>query len=198
MATVLLVEDDPDQLDLREQILSMAGHTVLPAKNAAEALAHQATAQVAVLDLRIPTLSDGVSLIQKLQERTPSMKLIVLSGWTRELTVNVDQVLEKPVRTKSLLQHIARLAMMMLFSLHGAEIVAHLELSAPGTDWEVKGREAVLADVEVDGKVQQQLMLSRGSGRNEPHGAGEGEGNCGAWRHAGAGGAVCGLRARAV
>jgi len=164
---VLLVEDDPDQLDLREQILSMAGHTVLPAKNAAEALAHQATAQVAVLDLRIPTLSDGVSLIQKLQERTPSMKLIVLSGWTRELTVNVDQVLEKPVRTKSLLQHIARLAMMMLFSLHGAEIVAHLELSAPGTDWEVKGREAVLADVEVDGKVQQQLMLYAGARRHK-------------------------------
>jgi len=95
------------------------------------------------------------------------MKLIVLSGWTRELTVNVDQVLEKPVRTKSLLQHIARLAMMMLFSLHGAEIVAHLELSAPGTDWEVKGREAVLADVEVDGKVQQQLMLYAGARRHK-------------------------------
>jgi hypothetical protein len=25
-------------------------------------------------------------------------------------------------------------------SLHGTEMVAHLELSAPGTDWEVKGR----------------------------------------------------------
>ena len=91
MATVLLVEDDPDQLDLREQILSMAGHTVLPAKNAAEALAHEVTAQVAVLDLRIPTLTDGVSLIQRLQERAPSMKLIVLSGWTAGLTVKVGR-----------------------------------------------------------------------------------------------------------
>lgn len=114
MATVLLVEDDPDQLDLREQILSMAGHTVLPAKNAAEALAHEATAQVAVLDLRIPTLSDGLGLIEKLRVAAPLMKLIVLSGWTAGLGVKVDQVLEKPVKTRVLLAHIARLAGMGL------------------------------------------------------------------------------------
>lgn len=112
MATVLLVEDDADQLDLREQILSMAGHTVLPARNAAEALAHESSAQVAVLDLRIPTLDEGVSLIQQIQARTPSMKLIVLSGWTAGLTVKVDQVLEKPVKTRVLLSHIARLAVL--------------------------------------------------------------------------------------
>jgi DNA-binding response OmpR family regulator len=114
MATVLLVEDDPDQLDLREQILSMAGHTVLPAKNATEALAHEATAQVAVLDLRIPTLADGLSLIQEIRQRAPSTKLIVLSGWTAGLAVKVDPVLEKPVKTRVLLSHIARLAVLAL------------------------------------------------------------------------------------
>jgi CheY-like chemotaxis protein len=162
MATVLLVEDDPDQLDLRQQILEAAGHTVLPAKSAREALSHP-TAQVAVLDLRIPTLADGTQLIQQLQERAPAMKLIVLSGWTQDLQIKVDQILEKPVKTAKLLQHIARLAAMMLFCLSAAETVAHLELSAPGTDWEIKGKEAVLADIEVDGKVQQQLMLYAGA-----------------------------------
>ena len=104
MATVLLVEDDPDQLDLRRLILEAAGHIVLPAKSSREALAHKATAQVAVLDLRIPKLEDGLNLIQQLQERTPAMKLIVLSGWTRDLKIKVDKVLEnrsKPKRCSS-------------------------------------------------------------------------------------------------
>jgi len=167
MATVLLVEDDPDQLDLRRTILEMAGHTVLAARNASGALAHP-PAQVAVLDLRIPTLADGLSLIQQLQERTPAMKLIVVSGWTRDLTIKVDRVLEKPVKTKALLQHIARLAMALCFLIAApaAEMVAHLDLSAPGTDWELKGREAVLVDVLIDGKVQQQVMLYAGARRH--------------------------------
>jgi CheY-like chemotaxis protein len=165
MATVLLVEDDPDQLDLRRLILEAAGHTVLPADSPEEALAHTVTAQVAVVDLRIPKLSDGLTLIQQLQERAPAMKLIVLSGWTKDLNIKVDKVLEKPVRTKALLQHIARLAL-MIFCAHASETIAHLELSAPGTDWEIKGKEGVLAGVEVDGKVQQQLMLYAGARRH--------------------------------
>src|SRR4051794_12944083 len=108
MATVLLVEDDPDQLDLRQQILEASGHTVLPARTAEEARAHPPTAQVAVLALRIPNLADGLALIAHCKQSLPAMKLIVLSGWTRELTVDVDQILEKPVKTRILLQHIAR------------------------------------------------------------------------------------------
>lgn len=168
MATVLLVEDDPDQLDLRRQILEAAGHTVLPAPSAAAALAHPA-ADVAVVDLRIPTLEDGLNLIQTLQERTPAMKCIVLSGWTQDLTLRVDRVLAKPVKTKALLQHIARLTMAVLLlagALPAREWVAELELSAPGTDWEIRGKEAVLADVAVDGAVQQQLMLYAGARRH--------------------------------
>ena len=165
MATVLLVEDDPDQLDLRRLILEGAGHTVLPAKSSQEALAHKAVANVAVLDLGIPRLEDGLNLIRQLQERAPAMKLIVLSGWTKDLTIKVDKVLEKPVKTKALLQHIARLAL-MIFCAHANETIAHLEISAPGTDWESKGKESILADIEVDGKLQQQLMLFAGSRRH--------------------------------
>lgn len=169
MATVLLVEDDPDQLDLRRLLLEAAGHTVLPARSAAEALGHTVLAQVAVVDLRIPKLADGLTLIQQLQERSPAMKLIVLSGWTQDLQplpANVHRVLEKPVRTKALLQQIARLALLLFCAIANAETIAHLELSAPGTGWEIKGREAVLADVLVDGKVQQQLMLYAGARRH--------------------------------
>ena len=76
MATVLLVEDDPDQLDLRRELLEHAGHTVFPAASAAVALAHP-PAQVAVVDLRVPTLADGLGLIETLQARTPAPRIIV-------------------------------------------------------------------------------------------------------------------------
>jgi len=165
MATVLVVEDDRDQLELRRLNLEAAGHTVLPARSPQEALAHKTIAQVAVLDLRIPRLADGLKLIQRLQERSPAMKLIVLSGSTAGLTLKVDKIMEKPVKTKALLHHIARLAL-MIFCAHASETIAHLDLSAPGTDWELKGGEAVLANVEVDGKVQQQLMLYAGARRH--------------------------------
>lgn len=169
MATVLLVEDDPDQLDLRRQILEAAGHEVFPAASRAEALAHPAAAQVGVVDIRIPALADGLALIQSLQERAPDMKLIVLSGWTQDLQAlppNVHLVLEKPARSRSLLQHIARLAVLVFGSGLYAGTIAHLELSAPGTDWEQPGHEAVLADVAVDGAIQQQLMLFAGARRH--------------------------------
>ena len=73
-------------------VLCSAGATVHGAASPAEALAHPA-ADVAVLDLGLPTPADGTQLIQQLQERSPAMKLIVLSGWTRDLQLKVDQVL---------------------------------------------------------------------------------------------------------
>jgi CheY-like chemotaxis protein len=171
MATVLLVEDDPDQLELRRMILEQAGHTVYAADGVAQALA-QPAAGVAVVDLRIPAAADGLGLLEQLKERNPAMKCVVLTGWKQDLAdlpANVEQVLEKPVRTKALLAHVARLALLLvagLFGLPAAEYVANLHLAAPGTDWEAKGRESVVADVEVDGKVQQQVMLYAGA---RPH-----------------------------
>ena len=47
-------------------------------------------------------------------------------GWTQDLKIEVDRILEKPVKTKALLQHIARLAMLLLFCVNAAETVAHL------------------------------------------------------------------------
>jgi CheY-like chemotaxis protein len=165
MATVLLVEDDPDQLDLRRELLEHAGHTVFPAASAAAALAHP-PAQVAVVDLRVPTLADGLGLIETLQARTPAPRIIVVSGWTGDLTAKVDQVLTKPVKIPMLLKHIARLVALTLGSLTAAETVAHLELSAPGTDWENPAKPAVLATVEVDGRPGPHVMLFAGARRH--------------------------------
>ncbi len=43
-----------------------------------------------------------------------------------------------------------------------SEVVAELDLRAPGTDWSHEGKEAALATVFVDGRAQQQIMLYAG------------------------------------
>ncbi len=46
-----------------------------------------------------------------------------------------------------------------------SEVVAGIEMRAPGTDWAVEGREAALATVLLDGKPQQNVMLYAGAER---------------------------------
>lgn len=44
-----------------------------------------------------------------------------------------------------------------------AEVAASVELRSPGADWSQHGREAALADVWVDGTLQQQIMVFAGA-----------------------------------
>jgi hypothetical protein len=46
-----------------------------------------------------------------------------------------------------------------------AEVIAELELSSPGADWAVAGREAAVADVLLNGTLSQQVMLFAGQER---------------------------------
>ena len=112
MARILVVEDDPDQLEMRKVILEHGGHVVVTAKNAAEALVQLAGCQLVVMDLRLPTPADGQRLIQA---ASGSAKIIVLSG-DAETSLPVDEFLTKPCSSRKLLETIARFCL-LLFSL---------------------------------------------------------------------------------
>jgi CheY-like chemotaxis protein len=65
MKQLLLVEDDPVQLELRQMLLQQHGYAVTPAGTRAEAEA-ALRSQVwdgVVMDLRIPTAADGHGVI---------------------------------------------------------------------------------------------------------------------------------------
>jgi hypothetical protein len=47
-----------------------------------------------------------------------------------------------------------------------AEVVANLEMSSPGADWGSRGREAAVANLILDGKPHQQVILFAGSKRH--------------------------------
>jgi CheY-like chemotaxis protein len=113
MYRLLIVDDDVQQLGIRKLLLEAAGHDVAVAENAPKArrLLEELHPDVLVMDLRLPKLKDGLSLIRLVGEQCLAVKIIVLSGWTEELidlpeAKLVSCVLGKPIRNGHLLEAI--------------------------------------------------------------------------------------------
>ena len=111
MARVLLVDDDAAALDLRKLILEREGHQVSAASDPAHArvLFAETEPQIAIVDLRLPEVPDGLALIRDLRAAAPGVHILVLSGWPLDLegtpeAAMVDRVLAKPVRTAVLIE----------------------------------------------------------------------------------------------
>ncbi len=170
MARILVVEDDAGQLEIRKLILEHAGYEVATAQTAAEAIDRLPGSQLVLMDLRIPTPEDGLRLIDAVRGVA---RIVVLSGAEPDGAPPVDEFLIKPCSSRKLLEVIARLCVLLLcvtmlhaetFKVRTAgEVVADLDLRAPGTDWSHEGHEAALATVFVDGRAQQQIMLYSGA-----------------------------------
>lgn len=166
MARVLLVEDDPTQLELRKLILEDAGHEVATAATSDEALQLLAGCQVMILDL-IPNSAELANAA------SPETRVILLSG--REIepgSLRADRILKKPCPSRHLLAAIAQLALMLCAVTAQAqtfeitkpsEMIAELDMRAPGTDWGNAANPAVLATVLLDGQPLQNIMLYAGA-----------------------------------
>jgi CheY-like chemotaxis protein len=110
IATVLLVDDEPDLLEIFGHWLERSGYRVLTAPNGAEALKVLAVEAVDVLvsDIRMPIM-DGPTLVRSIRERglvIPS--IIFVSGYgdidLREMhALGVEAMIEKPLNRKTLL-----------------------------------------------------------------------------------------------
>ncbi len=97
---VLLVDDAFEQLSLRRLILEHEGFSVATAGSASEAIAQFGECDTVVIDLRIPTLQDGLSLIRALHERAPATPLIVLAGFPEELKGRPEHAMVRHVLRK--------------------------------------------------------------------------------------------------
>jgi CheY-like chemotaxis protein len=172
MARILLVDDDPGQLEIRRLILERSGYEVVTAAGRDEALARVEGCGIVVTDLLLPTAGDGVALIDALRAKA---RIIVLSGADVPASVHADECLAKPCPSRRLLDAVARLALLLLcvFALRAetfsvakpAEMVAELDLRAPGKNWSKEGNESALATLVLDGKPQQNVMVHAGADR---------------------------------
>ena len=68
MASILIIDDDPDAADLVGRVMRRAGHQVSVAPNGREAIAHLSGVlpDLVILDMRMPEM-DGVSFLEVLR-----------------------------------------------------------------------------------------------------------------------------------
>ncbi len=90
--TILLVEDEEALLKITAGALTMFGYRVLSAANGQEALDlwehHQDTINLVLTDMRMPKGISGLELAERLWLTKPSLKIIIMSGYSMEMTRN--------------------------------------------------------------------------------------------------------------
>ena len=114
-ATILLVEDDPRVRQVTAEVLTMVGHTLLEARNAAEALQifeeHAGGIQLLITDVVMPG-KNGRELARELAARCPDLKTMFISGYGKNsalLAAETDHnlfYLSKPFSVPSLIQKV--------------------------------------------------------------------------------------------
>ncbi len=119
--SVMIVDDDPDALELGSMVLRRAGATVQEAGGAQIALLllEQGPVHVLVSDIGMPDV-DGYELMQRLRlrEDSASMRAVAVTAFVRQedreraLRAGFDDHLAKPTSPELLVDVVARLAAM--------------------------------------------------------------------------------------
>jgi CheY-like chemotaxis protein len=104
MARVLVVDDDPDILDLVAMRLRRAGHRVATASHgfaALDLIAEKGAPEVAVLDVTMPVMS-GLELLSRIRDtpQTQDMPAVFLSARVLPSDVQAGQALGATYLTK--------------------------------------------------------------------------------------------------
>ena len=111
---VLVVDDDPDLVQLMSGMLEILGYPVVTAANGREALEsvdHEQPSLV-ILDSRMPVL-DGSGFAQALKDRGVKIPILVITGapdarrWAEQ--IGADGYLTKPFELADLLAAVQRL-----------------------------------------------------------------------------------------
>jgi CheY-like chemotaxis protein len=102
--TVLIAEDDPDQLNIRSLLLRHHGFSVIGCDSAAATLKAAANGPVdcVLVDINFPHLSDGLALIRELKTQYPDIRILALTGTSGDaLRPHPEMMLIDDLFTKS-------------------------------------------------------------------------------------------------
>jgi CheY-like chemotaxis protein len=108
---ILVVEDDADQRQLRTMLLLRGGFETIEAGDKRGAILQATTHRpaAAIVDLRLPTVNDGLELVRELKSFDPRMRVIVLTGTSRQKVQDlpgaemIDELLIKPTPSSKLI-----------------------------------------------------------------------------------------------
>ena len=110
-ASILIVDDNEGILETLSAILEEKGYRTDTAKNGKEAIEKAKTNfyNVALLDIKLPDI-DGTQLLTKIEETTPRMVKIMITGYAalenavEALNLGADAYIMKPVDPENLLK----------------------------------------------------------------------------------------------
>lgn len=115
--TILLVEDNPVNMELAADLLELAGYVVLQAPSAEEAIAKARVAQprLILMDVSLPEV-DGLTATKALKEDpvTKAIPVIALTAHAMKgdeetaLAAGCDGYLTKPIDTRTFADSVAR------------------------------------------------------------------------------------------
>ncbi|MFA0760557.1 MAG: hypothetical protein HZLCBSQH_000656 [Candidatus Fervidibacterota bacterium] len=113
---VLLVDDDPDVLEMTADLLRRNGYAIVTAQNGAEALERLQRDEIpfVVTDLRMPGMS-GEQLLDTILQRHPNVQVIILTGYgtipsaVEAIKKGAADYLTKPLSPDQLLLSLERL-----------------------------------------------------------------------------------------
>jgi len=115
--TILLVEDEASVRVVTERMLKKAGHRVLVAENAEQALVLKGEAKtldLLITDVVMPGMS-GPDLAQRLQAELPALRTLFISGYSRDHVIPETDAaqgiafLAKPFTYDALIENVAAL-----------------------------------------------------------------------------------------
>ena len=129
---ILVVDDEASLRDIYVAFLEMAGYAVIAAENPVQAfdLAAREKLFLVVTDYRMPRL-DGANFCELIKERTPSIPVIMISGFVAEAVETFascqygpDTILDKPVSQAALVAEVDKYATLRIAELKGSLISA--------------------------------------------------------------------------
>jgi CheY-like chemotaxis protein len=115
MAVVMVVDDEPEVLDVLSSIMSRAGHSTVKASSgvaALDLLDSGAAVDVLLTDVMMPELN-GFNLARIARMRRPSLKVLFLTGFydlaltLRDPLSEIGKLLQKPILPSELTKAVA-------------------------------------------------------------------------------------------
>jgi CheY-like chemotaxis protein len=121
MAKILIVDDDPDFVDITTRVLKASGYETVTAANGAQALAamRQEKPDLVLLDIMMSTALDGLDVSDEMQS-DPELKdlpVIMISSiadteyaavFPTDGYVHMDAWISKPIQPEDLLKKVGR------------------------------------------------------------------------------------------
>ena len=114
MATILVLDDEPDAVILMQRVLKRRGHDVSVFTEEEQAIAFARTCRIdlAILDIKLKKMS-GVEVLEELKKINPEMHAMMLTGFPtldtakKAVSLGADQYCVKPIEIAELEQKIA-------------------------------------------------------------------------------------------